>query len=158
MKEILFILISIISFSSIAECKYNLKSEFEYPQSLRYRVDAIINYSDPEGNVCIKRLPDKEYFDIFIFHPHKTKVLGIARFPFVAGQQEYSIDYNDLASNLICNNNCSPDVIKKMNQNKDFEGLVKDVKTLLDELESPYDLVTDEFKENSKEFIKYLGN
>jgi hypothetical protein len=150
----IILLISINSYS----CENKITSDFDSPQSLRYRIDAIMNYSDKDGIVCIKRLPKEDYVDILIIHPKKLIVLGMARKStsnIINGDATLGPD--DVARNILCNNTCSNDLFDLLEENPDFILLSKEIREVFEKLEPPSKLITFKFKNNADKLLKHLN-
>lgn len=137
-----------------ADCIETLNLKIKNPQSYRYKIDSIMHYSSSDGKICIKRISNEKYFDVFLIHPYEIDLLAVARFNI--DQKPYTLDYGKMASYLICNGSCSEKVNKLMIKNKDFLKLEKEVRSEIISLKSPIRMKDERFKDNAKSFINYL--
>lgn len=155
LRKILLIPLLLLSVDTFA-CENQVVSEFDHPQSLRYRIDSIMHYSSPNGELCIKRMPNNGKVEVLILHPKKVLVLAVV-IALKNSEGKYAISPYDVAKGLICENNCSPKQIMNLKDNPDVNALSMEVSNMINNLEPPYKLVNDDFRKRSSIFLKYLS-
>lgn len=155
MKYLLTLLL-LISFESLS-CENKLISTFDSPQSLRYRIDSIMHYADTDGAICIKRMPPGNFVEILLIHPKKVFLLGIiSKSVNSLNNKNFTIGPSDVAKYLLCDKHCPRELLSVIDNHPDFILLSNDIRNIIETLQPPFHLVTDDFKRNSKDFIQYL--
>lgn len=137
-------------------CELTISSSFQHPQSLRYKIDSILNYSDENGYICLKRIPKVAYFKGMILHPEKMQIISfveLSRASILDGSQ--SVGPKEVALAYVCDGTCSKDQYEKISKHPDFILLEDEISKRVDNLESIQELITKKFKENAKSLREY---
>ena len=155
MKKYL-VLLFILSFNAFS-CENSIKSNFEYPQSLRYKIDSIIHYADSDGNICIKRLPEKDSFQIYILHPKKISLMAISSLNKKdAIEGNGSVGPKSVALHYICRKRCNKELKNKLTSHPDVKVFIEDIETMFNKLESPHQKISIKTLNNADLLIEYL--